>query len=58
MTKKILISLIAIPIFYGLMIYMTSRVAAGGDKVRGDEGSGAVNMVQNQPCEAWDEWCL
>lgn len=33
-------------------------VIESGDKVRGEEGQGEVNMIQNTDCNAWDEWCL
>ena len=33
-------------------------VIESGDKVRGDEGVGDVNQVQNSDCQAWDEWCV
>jgi len=44
MTKK----LIALMLVVAALFALAAPVSAGGDKVRGDKGQGAVNQVQVQ----------
>jgi hypothetical protein len=45
MMKRLIVSILAV---VALFVFSMSVAYAGGDKVRGDNGQGAVNQVQVQ----------